>query len=239
MRLTQTQQVIEAMKNLGGFATFGQLNSKIDFSNWKTKTPEASVRRIVQVSEDFFKIQPGLWALKEREQEILEKFNLKNDGKEMEKEFSHSYYQGLTVEIGNFRKMNTFVPNQDKNRLFLDKPLKDIVSLSEIYLFTYPEIVKRAKTVDVIWFNERKLPYAFFEIEHSTDIQNSLLKFYELQDFNAEFYIVADKYRYNKFNELINRSIFKPIRERVKFKDYEWMAETHSQAYRLAQIESL
>ena len=41
--------------------------------------------------------------------------------------------------------------------------------------------------MDVIWFNERKMPYRFYEVEHSTNISNSLDKFYELQDFRADF----------------------------------------------------
>ena len=165
--MTQTQQVIEIMKKLGGFATFGKLNSAMDFSEWKTKTPEASVRRIVQDSAGFFKIKHGLWALEESKDEILKKFNLLNCSENTKNEFSHSYYQGLTVEIGNLRNMNTFIPNQDKNKLFLDKPLKEVASLQTIHQFAYKNIMRYANTVDVIWFNERDMPYAFFEIEHS------------------------------------------------------------------------
>lgn len=69
--------------------------------------------------------------------------------------------------------------------------------MDKIYAFTYSEILRRAKTVDTIWFNKRKMPCAFYEVEHSTDIKNSLNKFYELQDFRAKFYIVAAKEREN------------------------------------------
>jgi len=237
--MNQTQQVIDVMRKLGGFATFGKLNQSVDYTNWKTKTPEASVRRIVQNSPDIFRIKPGLWALKEFEDEIRKKFNIVTDEESTTSEFSHSYFQGLVVEIGNLRKMSTFIPSQDKNKLFLDKPLKDVATLQDIFQFTYPKIVRYAKTVDVIWFNDRCMPCAFFEVEHSTDIQNSLLKYYELQDFNAEFYIVADEYRHKKFNDLISRSMFKPIRERVKFKSYDSLSETHSQAYRLSYAEAM
>lgn len=47
---TQEHQVIEALRKEGGFATLRRLNEVVDFSTWKTKTPEASVRRIVQNS---------------------------------------------------------------------------------------------------------------------------------------------------------------------------------------------
>lgn len=35
-----------------------RLNEIVDYSAWKTKTPEATIRRIVQVSKQFFRIQP-------------------------------------------------------------------------------------------------------------------------------------------------------------------------------------
>ena len=40
--------------------------------------------------------------------------------------------------------------------------------------------------MDVIWFNERKMPNSFFEVEHGTDMKNSLLKFNDLQDFYSQ-----------------------------------------------------
>ena len=135
--------------------------------------------------------------------------------------------------------MRTFVPNQDKNKLFLGKPMREVATLPQIYEFTYPKIVKKAKTVDVIWFNERDMPCAFFEVEHSTDIKNSLLKFYELQDFSAKFYIVADEYRRKQFDDITNYSIFKPIKRRIEFKSYDFLSQLHSQAHGQAKSEIL
>ena len=62
--MKQYEQVIQVMRENGGFATLGFLNHTLDVSKWKTKTPFASIRRIVQVERFFFKIKPGLWALK-------------------------------------------------------------------------------------------------------------------------------------------------------------------------------
>ena len=188
--MTQHEQVIELMRQNGGFATLGYLNSAIDVSGWKTKTPFATIRRIVQDERFFFKIKPGLWALKSFKDEVLSKFNISDQkNSQIQEEFNHSYYQGLISEIGNLKGLSTFVPNQDKNKLFLDKPLKEITTVSDILEFTYPEVLRRAKTIDVIWFNNRKFPSAFFEIEHNTDFQNSFSKFIDLQDFYSEFFI--------------------------------------------------
>ena len=190
--MTQEQQVIETMRKLGGYATFRRLNQTVDFSTWKTKTPEASVRRIVQKSKHIFRIQPGLWALEDCRDEVLKSFDLKIGNRQSEELFTHGYYQGLLVEIGKFNHKTTFVPAQDKNRLFIDKKLSEISDTTVIPEFTYEKLLKRARTIDVIWFNERNMPSAFYEVEHTTDIKNSLSKFYELQDFQAGFFIVAD-----------------------------------------------
>jgi hypothetical protein len=237
--LNQTEQVIEVMRKNGGYATFGQLNRLVDFSTWKTKSPQASVRRIVQLSDAFFKIQPGLWALKESEQEILQKFQLKTADKKKDEMFTHSYYQGLVVEIGNMKGLQTYIPPQDKNRLFLEKPLKELATLDRIYDFTYPNVLRRATTVDVIWFNERRLPHSFFEVEHSTDIQNSLTKFFELQDYFAHFCIIAQETRKKQFDNIISKSIFNPIRKRIDFVNYENIVNQYSKMFELSQVKQV
>ena len=110
--MTQYEQVIEVMKRNGGFATLGYLNNSVDVSEWITKTPFATIRRIVQDGRFFFKIKPGLWALKSFKEEVLLKFNIA-DKKNIEtiEEFNHSYYQGLLSEIGNLKGLMTFFPN--------------------------------------------------------------------------------------------------------------------------------
>ena len=219
--MKQKEYVIDAMMANGGYATLQQLNQIVDFSTWETKTPFASIRRIVQTNNEFFKIQPGLWALKECEEQVLKKFDIKQKDKKSTCEFTHSYFQGIIVEIGNLRNYDTYVPAQDKNKMFLEKRLSDITTTKTIYNFTYSNILRKAKTVDVVWFNERKMPCAFYEVEHSTDIKNSLNKFYELQDFRAKFYIVAAKERKRQFDDIIQSSIYKPIQDLVGFVNYD------------------
>ncbi len=225
---TQEHQVIEALRKEGGFATLRRLNEVVDFSTWKTKTPEASVRRIVQNSQSVFKIQPGLWALEDCREEVLKKFKIKEGNKDSEEQFSHGYYQGLLIEIGKYRNRMTYVPAQDKNRMFLDKHLCDVADTCTLPLFTYEKLLRKARTIDVIWFNERQMPSDFYEVEHTTDIKNSLSKFYELQDFSAMFYIVADACREEEFKDKINVSMFNSIKPHVQFLDYERVVKMHT-----------
>lgn len=225
---TQEHQVIEALRKEGGFATLRRLNEIVDFSTWKTKTPESSVRRIVQNNPSVFKIQPGLWALEDCRKKVLKKFKLIEGNKDSEELFSHGYYQGLLIEIGKYQNRMTYIPSQDKHRLFLGKNLCDVADTCTLPLFTYEKLLRKARTIDVIWFNERQMPSDFFEVEHTTDIKNSLSKFYELQDFSAKFYIVADACRKEEFNDKINVSMFNSINSRVEFLDYERVVKNHT-----------
>lgn len=236
--MKQYEQVVDIMKQNGGYATLGFLYHNVDVSNWRTKTPFASIRRIVQDERYFFKIKPGLWALKEYEQKILEKFELQNTP-EKAQDFSHSYFQGLLVEIGNLRGYDTYIPPQDKNKLFLDKKLGTLSTIDSVFDFTYPHIIKRAKTVDVIWFNDRDFPNSFFEVEHTTDIQNSLLKFNDLQDFYSKFYILSAIERKREFEQKISYSSFKAIKNRVQFIDYEFVSALHTKSFELEKIGKL
>lgn len=225
---TQVDDIIETMQKNGGYATLAHLNQNVDTSSWKTKTPFESIRCYLQRSDEFFKIQPGLWALTNYRESVLKKFQIKENEKEQIETFTHSYYQGLIVDIGNMKNLKTYVPAQDKNKLFLDKKLGQISTMTDIPEFTYPKITNRAKTIDIIWFNEREMPTAFYEVEHSTNIINSLNKFFELQDFRARFCIVADKKRKNEFDDKISQSIYRPIKSLVNFVDYEMLANQHS-----------
>lgn len=224
---TQEHQVVEAVRKEGGYATLRRMNEIVDFSQWKTKTPEATIRRIVQKSKYFFKIQPGLWALEEFRNQVLRKFELKFGNKQSEEKFSHGYYQGLLVEIGKLHHQITYIPAQDQNRNFIGQRLGDITDIIELPFFTYKCLMRRARTVDVIWFNDRRMPSHFFEIEHTTDIKNSLSKFYELQDFYAGFYIVADKCRQREFEDKLQMSMFENIKKRVKFLEYVKVVEMY------------
>ena len=240
--MKQYEAVIKVMEANGGYATLGFLNQevlKVEGCEWQTKTPFASIRRIVQDERSFFKIRPGLWALRTYKDKLPpDILPARNQPKAKIEEFNHTYYQGLLVEVGNLSKYKTFIPNQDKNKLFLGKKLCDITTVSEIFDFGYDHIIRRAKTIDVVWFNERNMPASLFEVEHSTDIQRSLVKFTELQDFYTNFCIVADEVRRREFQSKLSLEAFKPINKRVGFWSYDDVAELHSKTMELVIVES-
>ena len=135
--------------------------------------------------------------------------------------------------------MKTFSPNQDKGKLYGKQTLEEIRTLQEIPHFSYDELVQRSSTVDVIWFNERNMPDSFFEVEHSTDIQNSLLKFNDLRDFYTRMIIVADEKRKNDYLKKIHYSSFDNLikDKRVHFLSYSQLELQYNQELKKQEFD--
>jgi len=234
--MNQREAVIETMRANGGYATLGYLYKetlKISDVQWKTKTPFKSINRIVQDPQYFFKIRPGLWAL------LAEKEKLPVDLRSRPKpESDHSFYQGLLVELGNLKQLKTFVPKQDRSRLFMGRRLGDIVTLDDIYPFTYDDVVRRASAIDVIWFNGRKMPIEFIEVENTTDMHSAFLKFVTLDAFYSTFRVVAPEARKTEFLSKISHPSFASVAKRTKFTNYDLVSEMHAKANEVASAES-
>jgi len=245
--MTQNQAVIETIEMLGGIATLNQINQhvfEITDCQWGSKTPFASIRRIVRHTNGIYRIKPGLYALeshrKEFEQNGILVQNEHNQDSEIIKNFNHAYYQGLLLEMGKMRHLDTFVPDQDKHKQFLNQAqLGDLRTFQELPEYSFPQLVKRSSTIDVIWFNDRHMPHSFFEVEHSTDIQNSLLKFNDLQDFSARMVIVADEKRHHEFIVKMGYAAFKELLQnrRVDFLSYESLDKQYNQELEKQQFE--
>ena len=230
-RRTQADDVERALVELGGYATLADLYKRIPVQQWGTKTPFATVRRILQMDPRFFRIRPGLWGLSARRNSILDSLQIAETApEEQQQAFDHTYYQGLALMIGRLRGYEVFAPKPDRGKPFLGEPLGARVSLQEFPRFTYDSLCQRAQTIDVIWFHTREaglFPNAYFEIEHTTDFNNALIKFAEFQDFRVRFYIVARRERQGEFQKRITAAAFDAIRSWVKFVDYETLVRLY------------
>lgn len=229
--MKQKDAVILTLETLGGQATLAELNRhvlRVPDCRWATKTPFASIRRIVQTAPEIFRVRPGLWALRSHQQRLgLTEHGVTTRVSADEAQHTHAYYQGLVTIVGRLRGHATFVPDQDQNRLCVKTPLRELRTLQALPPFSYPELVRRSSTVDVIWFNERNMPHSLFEVEHSTDIQNSLIKFCDLRDFHARMVLVADEHRHAECKQKMARSAFAEIRERVSVLGYETLVRQY------------
>ena len=230
-RQTQADDVERALAALGGYATLADLYKRIPVQQWGTKTPFATVRRILQMDPRFFRIRPGLWGLTAQRDRILDSLQIgEAASEEQQTAFDHTYYQGLALMIGKLRGYEVFAPKSDRGKPFLGEPLGAQVTVQQFPRFTYDALCQRAQTVDVIWFHRREaglFPNTFFEIEHTTDFNSALIKFAEFQDFRVRFYIVARKERQGEFQKRIRASAFDAIRSWVKFVDYETLVRLY------------
>jgi hypothetical protein len=243
--MKQHEAVILTVEKLGGVATLGQLYKdvfKIADCQWETKTPFASIRRIVQQRKELFKIKPGLYGLSAKRAELeakgfIQETAQNKDSDEVQKS-DHSYYQGLLLILGKMRGFGCWSPNQDRKKLFIDQPLENLRTFQAMPGFSYPQFVKRSQTIDVIWFNQRQMPNSLFEVEHSTDIQNSLLKYNDFQDFSAKMFIVSSHRRKKEFESKIRYASFTGISKRVGFLSFDWLVKEYEYAIAASQQET-
>lgn len=148
--MKQYEAVIETIRRLGGIATLGQINQEvfqIEDCEWKSKTPLASIRRIVRHTEGIYRIKPGLYALESHRHELEANGVVveteANRDSQVVQEFNHAYYQGLLLIIGNLKQLGTFCPNQDKNKPFATGgTLNDLRSLAQIPAYSYDHLVQ-------------------------------------------------------------------------------------------------
>ena len=86
------------------------------------------------------------------------------------------------------------------------------------------------------------MPYYLFEVEHTTDIQNSLLKFNDMRDFYVNMVIVADKVRKVEYLNKIKYSSFdalvKPV-QRVSFLSYDDLCKQYEFEVEKQMLETI
>lgn len=241
--MKQYESVIKVMEENDGYATLKYLNDnvlEVPGAVWRTKTPFASIRRIVQDSRFFFKIRPGLWALKSCKNKlpanILEMIEESKAPLQEEQKYTHYYYQGILAEIGTLHNYGVYIPAQDRNRPYLNKQLKDVITLEKLPSFTYDRIINTIKSIDVIWLNEHGFPGTVFEVENSTNFKNSLIKFYELTDFNTDMVVVSHKEKFAQFRSIMGLGIYKDLKRRVHFFNYEYVENYFSNPFQFKQF---
>ena len=234
-KITQSMQVISALQQLGGIATLSQLNRHLlapggDATSWATKTPEATIRRIVRNTPDHIHVlKPGLYCQRELAARYENEYTMPEEGDAPANvtEQNHWYYQGLLLEIGNARDYKTYVPAQDQNRTFGTQKLGEVSQTVTLPEFAHQDFLRSARTIDVIWFNRRDMPAEMFEVETSTDMQRSLIKFNELRDFYTQLRIVAPAHRQSLFADRIKMDTFHEIQRRVQFISTEELEEKY------------
>jgi len=222
--MTFSQAIEQIMLDNGYLASLQHIYK--EFPKYRAltgQTPFKTIQERVQRDPRFTRIGLGIYALTQ----YLDKLptSPKPQSKEQEKEQTHYSIQGMLLEIGNMEGFNTYSPN--KNAIFDNKSLLQIMTFSEFPNFTYPNIIQSVRFIDVLWFNERGFPQSVFEVETTPQFRNSLVKFGELCDFNITFHLIADAKYYDKYENEISRAVFKEIKERCLFTTLEQVTDMY------------
>lgn len=168
--------------------------------------------------------------------------NYQEDRKPEDKETvrMHSYIEGICVELGNFNNYLTYTA--DPSALYRDKlHLSDVATLQTLPEFSYEQIVKRAKLIDVVWINSRGLqfPQKVFEIVDSISTLNGAFnRSLQLKNFMTEFNIVAPEKHREKFLETIDMEVYQEQKVRFKFINYDDIQEWYDSELRNDRIKS-
>jgi len=151
----------------------------------------------------------------------------------------HSTIEGMLIELGNFHKFLTYT--SDKNKTFDGKSLSSIEGLRRIPEFTYGGIMKIVRRMDVIWFLGRPkyvFPKYLYEVEHSADFTNSMLKMFQLKDFDATFVLASWDSKRRMFDDRMDQEPFHEVKDKFIFRSFELISEFYFSAVKHFELEA-
>jgi len=148
---------------------------------------------------------------------------------EAAKDGTHTKIQWMLARTGVMKGYDIWVAYADRNKECRGDKFADL-SLKELPSFAGPDVLKIARSIDVIWFKKRTAqPVRFFEVEHTTSIYSGLLR---LNDVKVDYpivkaNIVGPKERQELFNMQIQRRTFNhsELNEVCEFLSYEDVEE--------------
>jgi len=193
-------------------------------------TIRAYLRRLKKTKGRIKQIGLSTYALTEASpsesfyEQVVDKHLSVKDLNSIPKERLHGYMEGMLIELGNLNDYETYTP--DRNPTFNGKRLGELTTHQTMPDFTYPTIIDKARTIDVIWFREG-FPVKTFDVENSTDFTKALLRAYQLKNFRTKFFMVADGDKKAIYADRICTKPFDSIKQDVQFISYEQVYELY------------
>ena len=236
--MTKIEAIKKVLEDFNGVATWEQIYRSIEKYYPAAKVSRAwqeGIRgvlyREIKKGRYFKKIGLGIFALKDYKEEP--KPGLK------EKQKLHPFIEGICLELGNFENFATYTADPSaefKNNI----TLANLATLNNLPEFTYQEILKEVRRIDVIWFNKKGLmfPQKVFEIVDSIGtLGEAFNRTLQLLNFRTDFLIVGPKEHYEKFSRRINLEPYVRFKERYKFKDYETIINFYERSVELNKVK--
>lgn len=217
--------ILQVLEKNNGTATLKDFYKEVPPQILKTKTTDAEhdirgfLRRLKNVKGKIKQIGLSKYALvdynpSENIYESIQKPEFEEDFFTFPKEKIHDSVEGMLVEIGNLKGYETFTA--DNSAIFNGDVLGNMVTYKNLPEFTYSNILRTTKQIDVVWFKDG-FPYATFDIENSTDYTKAFERALNLKYFKTKFYMVGHDKKENIFDERQNRLSFKDIKNATTF----------------------
>lgn len=237
--MTKVEAIKKVLEDNGGTASLTDIYNNIEKYYPTAKSSEqweAGIRgvlyREIRNKKFFKKIGLSIYALSDYQEEVKPH---KEDKVRM-----HSYIEGICLELGNFKNFATYTA--DPSMLYRDNiQLQRIATLNELPSFSYEDILREVKRIDVIWFNQKghKFPQKVFEVVDSIGTLNGAFnRSLQLQNFRTEFYIVAPEQHRAKYEQTINLAPYNINKERFSFINYDDLTELYENTARVNKLES-
>lgn len=237
--MTKVEAIKKVLEDNGGTASLTDIYNNIEKYYPTAKSSEqweAGIRgvlyREIRNKKLFKKIGLSIYALSDYQEEVKPH---KEDKVRM-----HSYIEGICLELGNFKNFSTYTA--DPSTLYRDNiQLQRIATLNELPPFSYEDILREVKRIDVIWFNQKghKFPQKVFEVVDSIGTLNGAFnRSLQLQNFRTEFYIVAPEQHRAKYEQTINLAPYNINKERFSFINYDDITELYENTARVNKLES-
>lgn len=227
--MTKVDAIEQVLIANGGSASLSQIYEQIERYYPTAKqslTWDAGLRgvlyRELKHGTRFKKIGLSIYALSDYKEDKAPKTS--------DKVRMHSFMEGICLELGNVSKYNTYTA--DPSMLYRDNThLSDIATLQHLPDFSYPEIVREAKLVDVIWMSNNKLSfpqYAFEIVDSIGTLDGAFKRCMQMHNFRTKFLIIAPEKHRKKYEQTIELEIYQNSRELFRFVNYDTVLDTYN-----------
>jgi hypothetical protein len=127
----------------------------------------------------------------------------------------------MLAQVGKLLGYDVYVADPSRRSAKFGVKLGKLADLQQVPRFTLDRYLDTISFVDVIWFQE-EFPAYCFEVEHSTNVTQGLLRLYQIRRFtDARFLIVAPAKVEQRFRSEANKDPFHQIKDRYTFKSYD------------------
>lgn len=142
--------------------------------------------------------------------------------------FEAQYY---LVDLGNKLEFETYVPPSDSGKVVFGTKLAEMITVHKDDLSQYvaPKVFDPLSNIDVIWFKDNYRPRFFYEVIHSTGMNEAIarLKTVSIHYEPAKTRIIGTREKLAEFEK--SKRLYFPNHDQIAFKDYTELLNVHSE----------